>query len=50
MVEAGQQYMQRRSKYDMLEMDIATNLVIETAKSFSLGTINVDVGGNFSLS
>lgn len=37
--------MQRRSKYDMLEMEVATQLVIDTARSFQLDTMQVDVIG-----
>ena len=49
MVESGQLYA-RKSKYDMIEMDLANALVAEHSKArFPLGIVQIDVKGKYSL-
>ena len=42
----GYQYMQRKSKYSMIEMELATKLVTDRSKeNFPIGVEEVDVKG-----
>ena len=46
MVEQAQDYLARRSKYEMIDMAVANQLVIEQSKAkFPIGTMEVEVAG-----
>ena len=50
MVEQAQEYLARRSKYEMIDMSIANQLVIESAKAkFPVGLSELEVGGECSV-